>query len=122
MSDDKAVVLVVDDTPENIDVLSSILREKYRVKAAKSGERALKLVEKSKPDLILLDIMMPEMDGFEVCRRLKADPATASIPVIFISGKNAAEDHKKGLDLGAVAFVTKPINPAETMKLVEKHL
>lgn len=122
MSDEKAVILVVDDTPENIDVLSGLLRDQYKVKAAKSGERALKLVEKAKPDLILLDIMMPEMDGFEVCRRLKANAETNDIPVIFISGKNTEQDRKQGLELGAVGYLTKPIDPSNAINLVESFL
>lgn len=122
MSIEKPIILVVDDTPENIDVLSGLLRAEYKVKAALNGERALKVVEKSKPDMILLDIMMPGMDGYEVCRRLKANPATANIPVIFISAKNAEQDERTGLELGAVDYITKPISPAITKRRIETHL
>lgn len=119
----KPIILVVDDTPENIDVLSGLLRENYKVKAALNGERALKIVDKGpKPDMILLDIMMPGMDGYEVCRRLKSDPATSGIPIIFISAKNAEEDERKGLELGAVDYITKPISPSITMRRVQTHL
>lgn len=109
----KQTILVVDDTSENIDVLSGLLRGEYKVKAALSGERALKICsEEHKPDMILLDIMMPKMDGYEVCRRLKADPSTAKIPVIFVTAKDQTEDERAGLALGAVDYITKPIRPA----------
>jgi putative two-component system response regulator len=109
----KQTVLVVDDTPENIDILSGVLREDYKVKAALNGERALKIANsEAKPDIILLDIMMPEMDGYEVCRRLKSNPATQKIPVIFITAKNQEEDEQKGFEIGAVDYITKPISPA----------
>lgn len=113
MSDDKQIILVVDDTPDNIDVLSGILRPEFRVKAALSGARALNIANgHPRPDMILLDIMMPEMDGYEVCRRLKADPATAAIPVIFVTAKNEDIDETRGLELGAVDYITKPVRPA----------
>ena len=109
---EKQTILVVDDTPENIDVLSGVLRPDYKVKAALNGEKALKIAAGTpKPDMILLDIMMPGMDGYEVCRRLKSDPATKKIPIIFITAKSEVEDEKKGLDLGAVDYITKPISP-----------
>ncbi len=109
----RQTILVVDDTPENIDILSGVLREDYKVKAALNGERALKIVDAdSKPDIILLDIMMSEMDGYEVCRQLKANPATHKIPVIFITAKSEDEDEQKGFELGAVDYITKPISPS----------
>lgn len=109
----KQTILVVDDTPENIDILSGVLRNDYKVKAALNGERALKIANSdSKPDIILLDIMMPDMDGYEVCRQLKANPLTQKIPVIFITAKNQEEDEQKGFELGAVDYITKPISPA----------
>ncbi|MBF0463232.1 MAG: two-component system response regulator [Magnetococcales bacterium] len=109
---DKATILVVDDTPENIDVLSGVLRAEYKVKAALSGEKALRIAQSDpRPDMILLDVMMPDMDGYEVCRRLKANPATAQIPVIFVTAKIAVEDERRGLELGAVDYITKPISP-----------
>ena len=120
---DRQTILVVDDTPENIDVLSGVLRSEFKVKAALNGERALKIAfAEEKPDMILLDIMMPEMDGYEVCRQLKANPATSSIPVIFITAKNQEEDEKKGLELGAVDYITKPINPSIVKARIYTHL
>lgn len=120
---DMQTILVVDDTPDNIDVLSALLRDEFRVKAALSGERALRrLNSDTKPDMILLDVMMPGMDGYEVCRRLKADPATADIPVIFVTAEMSQEGEKRGLELGAVDYITKPISPAITLARVKAHL
>lgn len=120
---DKATILIVDDTPENIDVLSGILRLGYKVKAALSGEKALRIATSDpRPDMILLDIMMPGMDGYEVCRQLKANPATAHIPVIFITAKCEVEDERKGLELGAVDYITKPISPPIVEIRVRTHL
>lgn len=114
----KKIVLVVDDAPENIQVLSAILKPSYKVKAATSGERALKIARSDKPpDLILLDIMMPEMDGYEVCRQLKADDHTKAIPVIFITGMSDDAEQQKGLALGAEAYLTKPVDPDEVLVL-----
>ena len=104
-------ILVVDDTPANIDVVKGVLSEGYFVQAAINGEMALKIVQKKKPDLILLDIMMPGIDGYEVCKRLKSDATTYDIPVIFLTAKAEVEDETKGLDLGAVDYITKPISP-----------
>ena len=116
-------ILVVDDIADNIDVLSGVLRPEYKVKAALNGERALAIAAgPNKPDMILLDIMMPDMDGYEVCRRLKADPATASIPVIFVTAKDQTEDEKMGLELGAVDYITKPISPAIVRARVKTQL
>ena len=115
-------VLVVDDTPENIDVLKGILADHYRIRAATNGELALKIVEKQQPDLILLDVMMPEMDGHEVCRRLKANPETVDIPVIFVTAKTETADEKAGFELGAVDYITKPVNPAIVKARVSTHL
>jgi len=112
----KQVVLVVDDAPENIQVLSAILKPSYKVKAATSGERALKIARSDKPpDLILLDIMMPEMDGYEVCRQLQADEKTRTIPVIFVTGMSDEAEQQKGLALGADAYLTKPVDPDEVL-------
>ena len=120
---EKQTILIVDDTPENIDVLSGILRPEFKVKAALNGERALKIAHADpRPDMILLDIMMPGMDGYEVCRRLKADPATAEIPVIFITAKSQDEDEKMGLELGAVDYITKPVRPAIVQARVHTQL
>ena len=121
--EDKQTILVVDDTPENIDVLSGVLRHEYKVKAALNGEYALKIANSApKPDMILLDIMMPGMDGYEVCSQLKANPATARIPVIFVTAKNQEEDEKKGLALGAVDYITKPISPPIVLARVHTQL
>ena len=107
----KDTILVVDDIPENIDIVKSILSENYKIKVALNGERALKIAaSQSPPDLILLDIMMPEMDGYEVCRRLKSSNATKAIPVIFLTAKSEMQDEIEGLKLGAVDYVTKPIS------------
>ena len=120
---EKRTVLVVDDTPDNLSLMSSLLRTEYRVKLAPSGERALKVATADgKPDLILLDIMMPDMDGYEVLRRLRTNPDTADIPVIFLAAMGASEDEKIGLDLGAVDYIAKPISPATVMARVRNHI
>ena len=120
---DKDCILIVDDTPENIDVLSGVLRPHYKVKAAVSGEKALKISGGEKPpNLILLDVMMPEMDGYEVCRRIKEDEATKEIPVIFVTGMSDAAEIEKGFALGAVDYMTKPIDPTRVLETVAKHL
>ncbi len=105
------VILVVDDAPENIDVLTVVLSKNYRVKAAPNGVKALKVAFSSVPDLILLDVMMPGMDGYEVCRRLKDDPRTKNIPIIFVTAKGEVEDETHGFEQGAVDYITKPISP-----------
>jgi CheY-like chemotaxis protein len=115
-------VLVVDDTEANIDILMEMLGEEYDVTVAMDGEDALDTVVEDSPDLILLDIMMPDIDGFEVCRRLKDNPDTSSIPIIFLSALSEDEEKQKGLDLGAVDFITKPFYPAEIQTKVEQHL
>lgn len=104
-------VLIVDDTAENIDVLKGILNEEYNIKVAINGQMALKAAEKTMPDIILLDIIMPDMDGYEVCTRLKANPITHNIPVIFITAKDHEVDEAKGFEVGAVDYVTKPVSP-----------
>jgi CheY-like chemotaxis protein len=116
-------ILIVDDTVKNIQVLGTILKQEgYQLNVAQNGKQALDVVKKVKPDLILLDVMMPEMDGFEACIHLKADPETADIPVIFLTAKIETEDIVKGFDLGAVDYVTKPFNPTELLKRVDTHL
>jgi PleD family two-component response regulator len=106
-----ATVLIVDDMPDNLTLASALLRDRYTVKMATRGEKALQLCQSAAPDLVLLDIMMPEMDGFEVCRRLKADSRTAHIPVIFLTALNDVDKTVAGLSLGAVDYVAKPIEP-----------
>ncbi len=125
MADEKKknTILVVDDTPENIDILVGVLGSRYRIKAALDGKKALKIAAASpSPDLILLDVMMPEMDGYEVCRRLKDNPATRDIPVIFITAKSEVEDETKGFSLGAVDYITKPISPPIVEARIKTHL
>nr|WP_240905880.1 two-component system response regulator [Thiorhodococcus mannitoliphagus] len=115
--------MVVDDTPDNIDVLRGVLRDRYKIKAAVNGEQALRIATKeTQLKMVLLDIMMPGMDGYEVCRQLKANPATAKIPVIFITAKNQEADERKGLELGAVDYITKPISPSLVLARVRTHL
>ena len=119
----RATILVVDDTAENLSLMSNLLKDHYQVKIANSGEKALKIAASDlPPDLILLDIMMPGMDGYEVCRKLKHDPKTAGIPVIFLTAKSEATDEKKGLELGAVDYITKPISPPIVLVRVKNHL
>lgn len=119
----KPSVLVVDDTPDNLALMSELLRDSCKVRIANSGERALKLLSSGAlPDLILLDIMMPGMDGYEVLKRLKANPETRHIPVIFLTAKNASEDERIGLELGAVDYLTKPVSHAILQARVKIHL
>lgn len=122
MSDERASILVIDDTPGNLSLLNQLLRTQYRVKLANGGVRGLELAAMSPPDLILLDIMMPEMDGYEVFRKLKADPATSRVPVIFLTAKSGAEDEEQGLAMGAVDFIHKPIAPSVVLARVRTHL
>ncbi|MEM7181881.1 MAG: hybrid sensor histidine kinase/response regulator [Spirochaetota bacterium] len=122
-TEEKKTILVVDDVPENIDILNEILKKKYRIKVATNGEKALKIANgKSKPDLILLDIMMPGIDGYEVCQRLKAEPSTNKIPIIFITAKNDEVDENKGFALGAVDYITKPISPPIVLARIKAHI
>lgn len=119
----KKTILVVDDVPDDIAILEEILKDEYQVKAATSGEAALKIaLGGSPPDLMLLDIVMPGMDGFEVCRRLKEDSSGTAIPVIFLTAKVMAEDEKLGFELGAVDYIRKPINPDVVRMRVQAHL
>ncbi|MDN5304600.1 MAG: cyclic di-GMP phosphodiesterase [Fusobacteriaceae bacterium] len=115
-------ILIVDDTPENLDVLAGILNDDYDIKVAKNGKIALKIAEKFLPDLILLDIMMPEMDGYEVCKKLKNNIKTKNIPVIFVTAKDQEVDEKLGFEAGAVDYLTKPIRPTITKARIKTHL
>ena len=116
-------VLVVDDMPANIDVLRGILRDDYRVKVATSGERALKIARSTPlPDLILLDIMMPAMDGLEVCAQLKADARTRRIPVIFVTAMGEVSDETRGFEVGGVDYITKPVSPPLVLARVRAQL
>nr|WP_320190685.1 two-component system response regulator [uncultured Desulfobacter sp.] len=119
----RPIILVVDDTPENIDVLTGILKDEYRIKVALNGERALKVAsDNNPPDLILLDIMMPGMDGYEVCRRLKGRADTCKIPVIFVTTKDDVTDEFKGFEAGCVDYITKPVSPPLVKARVKTHL
>jgi len=116
-------ILIVDDTPENIDVLGNILKPHYRRSVALNGEKALEIAaSKEPPDAILLDIMMPGIDGYEVCRRLKADENTRHIPVIFVTTMREATDEARGFELGAVDYITKPVSPAIVLARLKTHL
>lgn len=116
----KTVILAVDDAPENLDIVRNLLASRYTIKAAVNGPMALKIAEKQPPDLILLDIQMPGMDGYEVCRRLKADPATSAIPVIFLTGESGVESEVA--EAGGSDYVTKPVDPGALLSTVETHL
>lgn len=118
----KYSVLVVDDTETNIDILIGVLGDDYEVSVATDGESALELVAESPPDLILLDVMMPGIDGYEVCRRLKLDLKTNEIPVIFITAMSEVTDETKGFEVGAVDYITKPISPPVVKARVKNHL
>ena len=121
--DEKKTLLLVDDEPSNIQVVNSILKDFYKIRIATNGAKALDLVKVAPaPDLILLDVMMPGMDGYEVCTALKADPHTHDIPVIFLTGKTETEDETRGFDVGAVDYIHKPFSPAVVRARVQTHL
>jgi DNA-binding response OmpR family regulator len=119
----KETILIVDDNPQGLNIIGEILKPYYRRQVARSGEKALAIAASDlQPDLILLDIMMPGLDGYEVCQRLKADERTKDIPVIFITAKDKIEDEAKGLDMGAVDYITKPVKPPILLARVKTHL
>mgnify|MGYP000468094524 CR=1 FL=1 len=120
--DQDQTVLIVDDEPDRIRFLSELLRDSCEQMAAKDGQEALELVSRRKPDLILLDVLMPGMNGYEVCRRLQDDPGTADIPIIFVTAKDEVEDEAHGLELGAVDYITEPLNPSVVKRRVHTHL
>ncbi len=122
VSKPKQRILVVDDTPENIDILVEVLSDYQRIVALDGAKALEKAGAVNKPDLILLDVMMPGMDGFEVCRRLKQDPQTRDIPVIFITALDEDKDETRGLELGGVDYITKPFSPAVVQARVRTHL
>lgn len=123
MPNPRQSILVVDDTPANLKLLEGMLREcEYRVRPVTNGAGALRAIQSELPDLILLDISMPDMDGYEVCRRLKADPATAEIPVLFISALTQTEDKVRAFESGGVDYVSKPFQLAEVVARVRTHL
>jgi len=118
----KSSILVVDDAPENIDVLRGILSQDYQVKVATSGQIALKIVSLQPPDLILLDVEMPGLDGHEVCRQIKENEATRQIPIIFVTARGDVEDEEQGFELGAADYITKPVSPSIVRARVRSHL
>lgn len=123
MDTSKANILIVDDTPENIDVMLGILKQDYNCRVARDGEMALKICAKvNNLDLILLDIMMPGLDGYQVCERLKSDPMTKHIPVIFVTAKISPEDEIRGFELGAVDYIAKPVSPPIVKARVKTHV
>ncbi|MGH8674842.1 MAG: diguanylate cyclase domain-containing protein, partial [Burkholderiales bacterium] len=115
-------VLIVDDQRLNVQLLSDILKDHYDLSIAGDGERAIELCARRPPDLVLLDVQMPGLDGYEVCRRLKADPATREIPVIFVTARDSVEDQIKGLEAGAVDFITKPVHAPIVRARTRTHI
>lgn len=115
-------ILVVDDQPTNIQTLYQILKGDYDVSMATDGLQAISLCHRRPPDLILLDVVMPGIDGFEVCQRLKADPATRDVPIIFVTARDSTEDETQGLEMGAVDFIGKPVNPTVVRARVRTHI
>jgi len=121
MTVERKTILVVDDEPSNIALLSGILKEHHKVKAATSGEKALKIAQKTPPpDLILLDVMMPDMDGYEVCRQLKENSVTQNVAIIFVTGNLSDEERQKGMDMGAVDYLGKPVDSNKLLELVKQ--
>ena len=118
----RKTVLIVDDTPDNISILNAALMDEYNIKVATRGKKAIEIAMTTPVDIILLDIMMPEMDGFETCRRLKQEPLTSSIPVIFITAKNEVAAEAKGLSCGGVDYIVKPISAPIVQARVKTHL
>jgi putative two-component system response regulator len=117
----KPTILIVDDSPNNLTMIASLLHEIYTVKAVNRGAKVFKVVSEEQPDLILLDIMMPDLDGYEVCRLLKADPYTRNIPIIFLTSRSEVESEELGMKLGAVDYITRPISPLILLSRVKAH-
>ncbi|CAO3380600.1 Response regulator containing a CheY-like receiver domain and an HD-GYP domain [Azospirillum argentinense] len=114
-----ATILIVDDTPDNLKLLSGLLKESYKVKVANNGRKALEIAAAAPaPDLILLDVVMPEMDGYAVCATLKKTPGTRNIPVIFLTGRAEEADRERGFALGAVDYIAKPVDPPTVLRRV----
>jgi PleD family two-component response regulator len=121
--DVKPIVLIVDDAPDNLMLMNELLQDRYEVKLANNGRNAMRIAgQAARPDLILLDVMMPKMDGYSVCRQLKADAATADIPIIFLTAKSQSVDEQRGFQEGAVDYISKPINPVTLQSRVSTHL
>ena len=120
---EKQTILVVDDAPGNLQLLHGLLKDEYKVQIANHGKAALRIASTLPfPDIILLDVMMPDLDGYEVCKRLKADPATADIPVIFLTARDQVEDEEKGFAVGCVDYITRPVSPPILRARVRTHL
>jgi len=123
MNENRSTVLVVDDSPENIQILAGILSAEFRTKIATDGEKALKLAQKEPhPDLVLLDVLMPGMNGYEVCSQLKANPATASIPVLFVTATVDQDEVARGKSIGAEGYLLKPLNPQTVIEAVRRTI
>ena len=123
MNGERPTILIIDDSPSNIEVLRHMLIDHYKVKVATSGAVGLRIAAKAPPpDLILLDIVMPEMDGYEVCRQLKENPETAKVPVVFVTGTASDEEKLKGLSLGACGFIMKPLDFQMVLDTVAEKL
>jgi len=117
---EKQVILVVDDAPAIIDLLTGLLKDKYRVKAAINGKAALRIAQSAKPpDLILLDIVMPDMNGLEVCKKLKKNAESADIPIVFLSGEADEEACERGMEIGGAAYLKKPVEPKSLFSVIE---
>ena len=119
---EKMTVMVVDDTESNIDILVELLSEDFEIMVAMDGKECLETVRYQTPDLFLLDVMMPGMDGYELCRKLKNYKKTKDIPVIFVTAKGEIDDKLDGYDAGGIDYITKPIDPEFTIKTIKKHL
>ncbi|WP_343631828.1 response regulator [Roseateles sp.] len=121
--DTRPTILVIDDAPEVLSQIYELLKERYRIKVSTTADSALRIAaEHPQPDLILLDVLMPSMDGYELCRWLKADEATRDIPVLFLTARSDVADESHGLSLGAVDYITKPISPPILLARVRTHL
>ena len=118
----KPVILIVDDEIVNIELMGSVLEEDYEILFARSGEQAIEIAQNASPDLILLDVVMPDMDGFEVLRWLKSEPRTRHVPVIFVTSMDESTDEERGFALGAVDYIVKPVSPAIVRARVRTHI
>jgi len=118
----QCTVLAVDDSEYNINIIVKVLEQDYKIVTTQSAEAAIKMADSTPPDIILLDVMMPEMDGYEVCTHLKGNPKTKDIPVIFLSAMDEVQNRKKGFQLGAVDYITKPFDLLELQAKVKTHL
>jgi putative two-component system response regulator len=121
-ANERGTILIVDDDPMIIDILSEILEDHHEILFATNGKDALRIAQSEAPDLIILDVVMPEMDGYEVCSQLKANPAVSNIPVIFVTGLSNVDDETRGLKVGAVDYITKPISPPIVHMRVNNHM